>query len=92
MEGKEGDLIIVAETRHFVRSFKKLSAYTRQQALIKIDLFKKFPTHAGLRIHKLNGRMRGWNAFWVTYDCRIIFHRTDRAVVFLDIGRHDIYD
>lgn len=91
MEGQEG-LIVIVETKHYVRAFKKLPQNIQILAQEKIDLFRYYPTHAGLRVHKLEGAFDGFQAFWVNYNYRILYAWNDGVAVLYDIGTHKIYE
>lgn len=90
MEGKEG-FIFVVETKMYLRSFKKLPDEIQMQARAKIDLFKKYPTHAGLHVHRLNGKHQNKWSFWVNFEYRVIFLVFDGWVALYDIGTHGVY-
>ena len=76
----------------FVREFKKLPAELREEAFLRIELFKDPTNHQSLKVHKLKGRLKDFYSFSVTYSHRIVFmYQNKDTVVFLAIGDHSIY-
>jgi mRNA-degrading endonuclease YafQ of YafQ-DinJ toxin-antitoxin module len=76
----------------FVREFKKLPAELQEEALERIDLFRKVENHQKLKVHKLKGRLSDFYSFSVTYSHRIVFsYESKTEVMFLAIGDHDVY-
>lgn len=76
----------------FVREFKKLPIELQEEALERIDLFKKVENHKKLKVHKLKGRLSDFYSFSVTYSHRVVFsYESKTDVVFLAIGDHDVY-
>lgn len=76
----------------FVREFKKLPAELREEAFLRIELFKDSTNHQSLKVHKLKGRLKDFYSFSVTYSHRIVFmYQNKDTVVFLAIGDHSIY-
>ena len=76
----------------FVREFKKLPEELREESLERIELFKDTTNHQKLKVHKLQGRLKEFHGFSVTYSHRIVFeYETKETVVFLAIGDHTIY-
>jgi mRNA-degrading endonuclease YafQ of YafQ-DinJ toxin-antitoxin module len=77
----------------FIRNLKKLPVEVVGEALQKIELFGDPAHHQQLRVHKLQGKLKGIYSFSVTYSHRIIFSYTDEnSVDFLTIGTHDVYN
>lgn len=89
MQHKEGVDFIYDP--HFLRSYKKLLPLIQKLALEKIKLFKQYPGHVGLHVHKLEGRHHNRWAFWVNYEYRVIFLQAEKIIIFYDIGTHEIY-
>ena len=76
----------------FSRQFKKLSKEIKESALKGEKLFRANPFDSKLRTHKLQGRMKEYWAFSISYDYRIGFTFIDSDLVrFHAIGSHDIY-
>ena len=79
-------------SRKFVKKLKKLPFHIVKVAGEKEKMFKENPLHPSLRLHELSGQL---NALWsisITDSYRIIFQRQENGdIVFVSIGRHDIY-
>ena len=76
----------------FVREFKKLPTELQEEALDKIELFKNVENHKKLKVHKLQGKLRNFYSFSVTYSHRIVFsYESKEEIVFLAIGDHSVY-
>lgn len=78
------------------RFLKKLSRLPKRiidEAQKKERLFKIEPFHPLLRTHKLHGEDQGAWGFWIDYHYRVKFIFVgENAVLFLDVGLHDIYE
>jgi addiction module RelE/StbE family toxin len=77
----------------FKRAYKKK---VREDVQLKkefweaMELFGRDPFHLGLKTHKLSGKLKGFWAFSVQYDCRVIFRFLNQnEVLLIDIGNHD---
>lgn len=78
---------------HFDRQYKKLPQAIKEQAKNKERIFRKDPFDSHLKTHKLHGRQSELWAFWINYSYRITFiFLSENAVLFLEIGAHDIYE
>lgn len=76
----------------FVSDFNKLELSDQRRAFRTEDIFRSNPLYHSLRLHMLKGRLSGFYSISVTLSVRIIFLRQENGdVVFLSIGRHDIY-
>ena len=76
----------------FVKEFKKLDHLLQRKAVKIEKQFRLNPLYPSLRLHPLKGRLDGLWSISVTMNVRMIFQRMDNGdVVFLSIGRHDIY-
>lgn len=76
----------------FVREFKKLTLVEQNRAVKTERLFRDNPLHPSLRLHALQGRLKGSWSISVNMNIRIIFERAeDGSVIFYSIGKHDIY-
>ena len=77
----------------FKRSYKKrIKNFSKIQKKFQsaIALFAEDPFQPKLRTHKLSGELEDIWAFYVDYDCRVIFEFLDEMTVLLiDIGSHD---
>ncbi len=60
----------------FRRAFKKIvksDPALKEKVTQSLDLLLKDPFNPSLKAHKLSGRLRGFLAFIIEYDCRIVF-------------------
>jgi mRNA-degrading endonuclease YafQ of YafQ-DinJ toxin-antitoxin module len=84
--------MVISFKPSFVREFKKLPAELQEEALERIELFRKVENHQKLKVHKLKGRLSDFYSFSVTYSHRIVFsYESKTETVFLAIGDHDVY-
>ena len=76
----------------FLRKAEKLSREIIDLAREKERIFEKNPFHPSLRLHPLKGKLRNLWSISVNFKYRIIFEYNDSGeVLFLSIGKHDIY-
>ncbi len=76
----------------FLKDWRKLDRRFRESAVKAEKQFRQNPLHPSLRLHALQGKLLGLWSISVTFDIRIIFKRMDGGdIVFLSIGRHEIY-
>lgn len=76
----------------FLKSLKKLPEKILSKAEEKEKIFKEKPYDIRLRTHKLSGKDKNCWAFWINGSYRIKFvFLSEREVLFLDIGTHEIY-
>jgi addiction module RelE/StbE family toxin len=56
-----------------------------------VEKFLEDPFTPALDTHPLKGKLRGYWAFTVAFDCRVVFFFEDnnQIAVFHDIGKHD---
>ncbi|HBW74059.1 MAG TPA: plasmid stabilization protein [Candidatus Magasanikbacteria bacterium] len=60
--------------------------------LILLHLQASNPLHPSLRIHALQGNLKGLWSISITGSYRIIFERQKNGdILFISIGKHDIY-
>jgi addiction module RelE/StbE family toxin len=77
----------------FLKRLAKLPLEIERITRVKIDRFREYPHHMGLKAHKLHGSMNEKWVFSINYKYRIIYtFVSEDTVCFLDIGTHDIYD
>ncbi|MFN9674077.1 MAG: type II toxin-antitoxin system YafQ family toxin [Microcystis sp.] len=56
----------------------------------KLTLFCSEPFHSSLKTHRLSGNLKGYLAFSITYEYRLIFKfMAENKVLLVDIGTHD---
>lgn len=76
----------------FLKSAKKLPTHILKSAEKKEKIFRENPLHPSLRLHELHGKFQGIWSISITGNYRIIFERQENGdILFLSIGRHDIY-
>lgn len=82
----------------FRKAFKKRTGEDKnlqEQIFEVLNELARDPFQPKLRTHKLSGKLKGLWAYWVDYDCRIIFtFKIDpdtkrEMIVLIDIGTHD---
>lgn len=80
-------------TSRFKREAKKLAKTLRPVVEERILWFQKNPFDSRLHTHKLTGGLRGFCAFSINMNIRIVFEFDGKQkVVFHTIGDHSIYD
>ena len=82
----------IAYSEEFLRSLKKLSKKDknlRQHIVDKINLFISNRNHPSLRLHKLQGSLKGAWSISVNKSIRILLYQDEDDVTFVDIGTHD---
>lgn len=76
----------------FVIELRKLPKELITLAVKKETIFKDNPLHPSLRLHALQGKLKGLWSISITSGYRIIFERQDNGdILFISIGKHDIY-
>jgi mRNA-degrading endonuclease YafQ of YafQ-DinJ toxin-antitoxin module len=56
----------------------------------KLTLFCSEPFHSSLKTYRLSGNLKGYLAFSITYEYRLIFKfMAENKVLLVDIGTHD---
>jgi addiction module RelE/StbE family toxin len=75
----------------FKEKWDKLSQSVKDVAIEKQKIFKDNPFHPSLRTHPLKGKLKGLWSISVNTQYRIIFQLEGDEVVFISIGKHDIY-
>ena len=77
----------------FAREYKKLPLRIKKIAELRENIFRGNPTNTQLHTHKLKGRLKGYWAFSIDHQYRIIFEFAEQDVVwFHSIGDHAIYN
>lgn len=86
-------MIVVTYTPHFLRQFNKLPPSLQDEVEENIILFQKDPQLPSLRVHKLDGRMKGCWSFFVNYRYRVVFsYDRKKEAALLAVGDHSVYD
>lgn len=76
----------------FESQFRSMPKAIQKTAIRKEKIFKSNPFHPSLRFHPLKGKLQGLFSISVTMNYRIIFKRKPSGeIIFISIGRHDIY-
>lgn len=76
----------------FVKQIKKLDSGILKIAVKKERLFRLNPLHPSLRLHELKGKLKNTWSIYINGNYRIIFKRMQNGdIVFISIGKHDIY-
>lgn len=79
-------------TDKFCCRFRKLSENIQKIADKKTIQFRENPLHSSLRLHQLYGKLKGIWSITINKNYRIIFERQRNGdIVFISIGKHDIY-
>lgn len=78
----------------FKRSYKKKigsDILLKKKFWDALVLFEENPFDAKLRTHKLTGKLKGFWAISIAYDCRVVFKFIDeeKTVLLINIGSHD---
>ncbi|MFA6486725.1 MAG: type II toxin-antitoxin system mRNA interferase toxin, RelE/StbE family [Candidatus Magasanikbacteria bacterium] len=76
----------------FITEFHKLSKNLQLLAVKKEVIFKDNPLHPSLRLHALQGKLKGLWSISISGGYRIIIDRQKNGdILFISIGKHDIY-
>lgn len=76
----------------FADELRKLPKELADLAIKKEKIFKGNPLHPSLRLHMLQGKLKGLWSISITGNYRIIFERQINGdILFISIGKHDIY-
>ena len=81
-------------TPQFIHKFKQLDKSVRIEVIEEIQHFKSNPLDPSFGIHPLKKEFKGFHAFSLAPNLRIIFKfiKNDFSeIVFYDIGPHEIY-
>ena len=82
----------ISVTRRFAKGFSSLPNKIKAKAISLESVFRKNPFDGRLKTHKLAGKNREAWAFSIDYSHRTVFiFLADKAVLFLDIGNHEIH-
>ena len=77
----------------FEKEYRKLPRTIKLKAEDREKIFRKDPYDACLKTHKLKGLLKGYWAFSIDYQYRVIFEfRTKDIVWFHSVGSHEIYE
>lgn len=85
--------ISITYTPKFVRQYKKLPQNLKDEIKLKIRLFEDINNHKILKVHKLNGQLKGFLSFSLDYSHRIIFEYVSKnEVAIVKVGDHSVYE
>ena len=89
---KEEKIKSIEYSSKFLKSLARLPKRIVKIVEEKEKIFKENPFDPRLRTHKLKGKEKETQAFWINYDYRIKFiFLSNEEVLFLDVGTHEIY-
>ncbi len=82
------DSYLEREKRFLKRHPELIDRYKKVLKLLELN-----PNHPSLRLHKLKGKLSGKYSVSITMSYRIIltFAVTEKGIVLIDVGSHDIY-
>ena len=84
--------MIIRYTSTFAKHFRKLPSRIKNQAEKREKIFRKNPLDPMLKTHALTEKLKGYFAFSITHQYRIMFiFEPDGSVTFIDVGTHTIY-
>lgn len=81
--------------KHAFKQITKNNPELKQNIVNTLKLLQENPSNPKLKTHKLQGKLKGYWASLIEYDCRIIFGFTNNpennevVIVLIDIGTHD---
>lgn len=76
----------------FLREYKKLSIPIKRLAEKREQIFRINQYDPRLKTHALQNKLKGFSAFSINYQIRVIFEFVDANTVwFHSVGSHDIY-
>ena len=84
--------MIIRSTSVFEKSFRRLTSNIQALAEEKDKIFRHNAFDPRLHTHKLKGELKGYWAYSVNYQYRVLFSFLNHnEVVYYDIGTHEIY-
>lgn len=84
--------MIISYTSTFAKHYRKLLPRIKNQAKKREKIFRKNPMDPRLKTHALTGKLKGYFAFSITHQYRIMFaFEPDGSVTFIDVETHTIY-
>ena len=73
----------------FIRTFRKLQPALQEEIVERVEMLKDPTQHMRLRVHQLNGPLKGVWSFSVNYRVRITFSKFKKTLVLETVGTHD---
>lgn len=86
-------MIKIIVSSKFTKSSKRLSERVKTKAKEKTEIFRNNPFDSRLETHQLHGKYKGFWAFSIDKNYRIMFDfgASMNEVVFINVGTHEIY-
>lgn len=85
-------MVVIEVSPKFEKQYKRLPHRIKLQAKEKELIFRANFFELVLKTHKLSGKDENCWAFWINYSYRIKFvFLAKNKILFLEIGRHNIY-
>ena len=85
-------IAVILYSSKFVDELRNLPKELVLLAVKKEKIFRNNPLHPSLRLHPLQGRLKGLWSISITGSYRIIFERQPNGdILYISIGKHDIY-
>jgi len=85
-------MIYITVHKQFIKNYhKRIKRFPKLLKKVdqRVEIFKNDPDNITLKNHFLSGRLKGYGAFSITGDIRIIYkYLSPDKVSFVDIGRH----
>lgn len=78
-------------TARFIRMVGDLPEDLREEVYEKVELFRNAKNHPALKVHKLQGNLKGLSSFSVDYKNRIVFEITKDGYLLHAVGDHNVY-
>ncbi len=78
-------------TPRFVRMIGTLPPDLQEEVYEKVELVQDPKNHPVLKVHKLQGKLKGIWSFSVNYKTRIVFEITKEGYLLHAVGDHDVY-
>ncbi len=86
-------MIEIVFTPSFDHKVKKTQPALLEELSDTIECLKNRKNHAGMKLHKLHGRLKGLLAVSVDYRHRIIFRWVNKdRILLMDFGDHSVYE
>ena len=80
----------IRDLKNLIRKKVNINKRLKDKFWKALNLFVKNSFDHNLRTHKLTGKLEGYWAFSIDYDCRVIFKfLKEDKILLMDIGSHD---
>jgi len=85
-------MIKIEYSRRFKKKLDRYNPRQKKRIKEKVWVFAKDPYSPLLKTHQLTGKLKGYWAFSVEYNLRIMFRfGGNDTAEFVDVGTHEIY-